>query len=138
METCWSSSDKHLQGTNVLSFTTFQLFCFYETPGNLQKLNEIFRLQPLATAALPAEVPCAQDGGIWQSWENAGKRKMSILSATLSVQPEKAGFHQSAWCRCNTPHRLSCAVPREKQVLRRLSFLMVREVAELPLESGSV
>lgn len=77
----------------MLSFTTFQLFCFYETPGNLHKLTVIFRLQLLATATLPAEVPCPQDGVIWESWENTGKRKMSTLSATLSAQPEKAGFH---------------------------------------------
>lgn len=76
----------------MLSLTTFRLFCFYETPGNLHELTVIFRLQLLATTALPAQVPCLQDGVIWESWENAGKRKMSTLSATLSAQLEKAEF----------------------------------------------
>lgn len=136
---CWSSSDKHLQGTNVLSFTTFQLFRFYETPGNLHKLTVIFRLQLLATTALPAQVPCLQDGVIWESWEMQGRGKCRLFHQPWECNSKKLNFtSQLAWRRCKTPHRLSCLVPREKQVLRRLSFLMVREVAELPLESGSV
>lgn len=50
----------------MLSFTTFQLFCFRESPGHLHKLTEIFRLQLLATAALPAEV------SVCSGWSNLG------------------------------------------------------------------
>lgn len=98
--------------------------------------------QLVATAALPAGIPCPQDGVTWETWENTGRWKywlFSILSVTRDDVSQwkvrREDFtRQTAPVRCNTEF----LVLREKQLLWHLSSVMVRLAAELPLKSWSV